>query len=507
MTHIRCLMTAIAVTCILPWTASPVSAAQNDTKISDAIEDEYLFDRIIPINDIDVETIDGIVTLNGRTPNILAKERATAIAETVRGVRSVINLIKVQPTTQITAKELTEDINSALALDPATDSWEITVNASQNGVVTLEGTVQSWQEKQLSSTVAKGVNGVTELNNQIDIEFKKARPDFELRHEITSRLDWDVLIDSPVIKVSVTNGKVELSGTVGSAAEKRRAERQSWVAGVKDVNADKLKVRDWADDTDTRDRAFVHRTDEQISSAIKDSIVYDPRVFSGNVTPTSLNGWVTLRGVVDNALAKEAAETVARHTTGVHGVNNRLKVRSESTVNDRDLEDNIELKLSMDPWVNESEIKTGVESGTAYLRGNVDTWFEKTRAETLAHGVNGVRGVENRLAVEDSESMLLYNPYIWSLHPHPWRYYPYTPGSVTFHTRTTNRNIEENIENELFWSPFVDSDEVDVQVTAGVATLTGDVDSRREREAATENAWEGGATAVINKLTIRKDNS
>jgi osmotically-inducible protein OsmY len=54
----------------------------------------------------------------------------------------------------------------------------------------------------------------------------------------------------------------------------------------------------------------------------------------------------------------------------------------------------------------------------------------------------------------------------------------------------------------LFWSPFVDSDDVTVSVEAGVATLTGSVDSLGEYNAARENAFEGGAITVINKLEL-----
>ena len=67
----------------------------------------------------------------------------------------------------------------------------------------------------------------------------------------------------------------------------------------------------------------------------------------------------------------------------------------------------------------------------------------------------------------------------------------------------SDSEIVSEIESELWWSPFVDSDQVEVSVDNGVATLTGSVDSWAERNAATDNAYEGGATLVDNDLVVR----
>jgi osmotically-inducible protein OsmY len=42
-------------------------------------------------------------------------------------------------------------------------------------------------------------------------------------------------------------------------------------------------------------------------------------------------------------------------------------------------------------------------------------------------------------------------------------------------------------------------------VTNGIATLTGTVGSWSERQAATKNAYDGGATLVSNDLTVDYD--
>ncbi len=139
-----------------------------DRSISDAVEDEFLLDRGVFAHLIDVNTEDGIVTLNGRVSNILAKERAARIAGIVKGVRAVVNRIEVDPIKSLTDQEIRNDVKEALLTDPATDSYEIDVQV-RNGIVTLSGRVDSWQEKNLCETVAKGVIGVKGTNNEIQV--------------------------------------------------------------------------------------------------------------------------------------------------------------------------------------------------------------------------------------------------------------------------------------------------------------------------------------------------
>ena len=49
----------------------------------------------------------------------------------------------------------------------------------------------------------------------------------------------------------------------------------------------------------------------------------------------------------------------------------------------------------------------------------------------------------------------------------------------------------------------MDEDDITVQVSDGVASLTGAVDTLRDRRIATVNAYEGGARQVRNHLKVR----
>ncbi|MFW6154254.1 MAG: BON domain-containing protein [Planctomycetota bacterium] len=478
--------------------AAPAGAAElDDQDIADAIENELLFDPAVAVNDIDISVANGIVTLTGTTDNILARHRAERIAETVRGVKAVVNRITVDPPTERSDAAVRQDVLAALATDPATESYDLDISVD-DGIVTLRGTADSWAERRLAGTVARGVRGVLGVINEVDVIATGDRPDSEIKAEVTQALHWDVLVDHGLIEVTVEDGKVMLSGTVGSAAEKRRARFDAWVGGVTEVDASALEVEPWARDEDLRPATDVAPSDERIEQALNTALIHDPRVLSLHVTPDVDDGVVTLRGNVNNLKAKRAAAQVARNTMGVARVVNRLKVRPDAMMSDAEIAVNIRQALRRDPYVERREVIVDVTGGTASLTGTVDSYFEKRQAQDAASRVNGVTRIRNNLDVSDP-GPLAYDPYVYDdyFYGEPW--YDYEP-QVTFET---DAQIADEINEELRWSPFVDGNDVTVTVMDGIATLTGMVDSWREYNAATENAYEGGAVWVDNDLTIQ----
>jgi osmotically-inducible protein OsmY len=129
----------------------------------------------------------------------------------------------------------------------------------------------------------------------------------------------------------------------------------------------------------------------------------------------------------------------------------------------------------------------------------VDSFYEKARAEDLASEVRGVYAVNNHLIVNKSWDPFVYKPYVDDSYIYDYDWYTYQPNVTSW---KNDQEIADNIESELFWSPFVDSDQVTVTVDDGKATLTGTVDSWSEYDAASQNALEGGAVVVDNELRI-----
>ncbi len=469
-----------------------------DENVRDAVEDAIFFDKAVQLDPIDVTCVDGIVTLSGTTDNILAKKRAARLAETVKGVRSVVNRISVKPRVDRSSSALKNAVEVALLADPAADSYEITVEADSTGHVTLTGTVESWQEKQLAEKIAMGVSGVTGITNNIEVEYESDRADHEIKPEVEEALEWNALVDHQFVEVSVNDGKVKLTGTVGTAAEKRQARYAAWVAGVDEVDDSGLKVRKWARDEERRNTTYTVKPASEIKDAIRDANLHDPRVKSFNVDPNVSGSVVTLRGVVDSLRAKRAAAQNARNTVGVSRVKNRLKIRPAVAHTDEKIENDVRDALLRDPYVDRYEITVNAINGTVYLTGSVDSYFEKAQAEDAAARVKGVVEVSNALTVTETQRPMIRDPYVYDTYTYDYDWYDYEPANAV----KPDSQIRQSIEDQLWWSPFVDSDEVIVTVEDGVATLTGTVDSWSEYRSATENALEGGAIAVDNDLAV-----
>lgn len=470
-----------------------------DDRIARAIESELWGAKGVNANQIDVKVQEGIVTLNGKVNNLLSQESAVRIAKMTKGVRSVVSQLQVKAW-NIVDKQLRGDVQSALSRDPATDSWELQVDASK-GKITLTGTVESYAERELAGKVAKSVKGVEQLDNKVNIKYRTDRSDYEIQQDIQQRLNWDSRLDDELVTVTVKDGKVTLSGSVGSDYEKSLARSDAWVGGTKSVNDEQLTVEWWSRDDMQRKTAWPSLGDDKVVKAIKDAFVYDPRVFSFNPEVSVENGVATLTGVVDNLKAKRAAAQDAKNTIGIYRVKNYLKVRPAMARSDDEIASDLRNSLLADPIVDRFQIVPSVRDGAVYLYGDVDSYFEKQQAGDLASKVNGVTDVHNHLTVT-------YGDLSYPLYPY-YDHYDWDPTlyDYDFDYSTTrskpDNEIKEEIDSQLWWSPWVDSDAVTVSVADGVATLTGMVDTWSERDKAAENAIEGGAVKVVNKLDVQ----
>lgn len=472
--YVRPWLSFLLVPCLmllLGSTALPQEEKLDDKDITTAVEQELARDAYVPYNRIDVKTTDGVVTFTGTVQDLLAKKRATKLAETIKGVRSVINRIDVTPIS-IEDSALRKEIEEILRADPATDAYQISVVVN-DGTVTLLGEVGSWPEKKLCTRLVQGVKGVVDVKNHIEVKQSAERSDSEIVTELERRLSFNVWLEGGDIDVDVNDGKVTLTGTVGSAAMKRRAGDLAWVHGVTAVD-NQLKVEWWAREELKRKYAYTPKSDKEIARAIEDAFLYDPRVMAFNPEVAVENGVVTLRGIVDNLEAKGAAERDARNTRGVWMVKNLIKVRPDVEMSDEDIAERVRRTIRSDPALERHEITVTVYNGKVYLHGAVDSKFEKKRADARVARVKGVVDLENNLAVDRS-----------------W-------------VAKTDWEIKKNVESELFWNSLIDSETITVTVSGGEVTLKGSVADRQAYHAATEEAYEGGARVVHNQLEIRE---
>ena len=470
------------------------AAGLSDDQITAAVVLELIQDPSIDAAHIRLETHDGIVELEGSTTNVLGKQRAAAHAELIKGVRAVIDRVKVEPP-EVSDEELLESVHHALVLDPAANSYQIQIGAHR-GIVTLQGAVDSFAQRQLADVVASGVRGVREVENRITIRPSPSRPDSEIEADVSDRLRWDVLIDATKLSVESEDGMLSLDGRVGTPAERSRAYANAWVRGVRSVDVSELYVSPELTDHELR-RASAHPPDTEVANAVGEALSYDPRVQRGDVRIRVANGVVALEGQVDNLKAKRAAEEDARETVGVVRIDDRIAVRTAEQIQDREIAQRVGLMLALNPRTSGYPIAVEARDGLVVLRGAVSSYFEKAQAEDLAAGVLGVHDVENDLSVHAQILPYTRDPYLY-----PYELYgPERAGAAT--PTRSDAEVAQAIERKLLWSPFVDASHIGACVNDGKAVLTGFADSAREYETAARLALDSGAVVVSNQLVLR----
>jgi osmotically-inducible protein OsmY len=505
----------------------PLYAAITEKKITDAgitvaVEDGLILNRGVFPNDVDVDTRQSIVTLSGSVDNLLAKERILQIAESVRGVLGVIDRLTVTPVSRTDA-DICKDIQEALKQDPATESYQIIVSV-KDGVATLTGSVGSYMEKKLAARAAEDVRGTKDVRNDIVINYAAKRSDREIAADIKDRLQWDIWINGETVNSSVKDGLVTLTGPVGSVISKLRAYEDAWVNGVKSVDNSRMTIDPWVYDYARKKLKYVNLSDDTIKKAVLEAFRFDPRVsaFSPNVAVDG--GVVYLSGTVGNLKAKTFAEQDAKNIVSVWQVDNFIHVRPKQQLADSEMKTQLTKSLSRDPLLDGDTINATVTNQIADLSGTVGSNFRKIEAQDVASRTKGVVSIRNHLKVEKDGSSASYNlpddpTYDWFYKDRSSYDLPYYPtydwlykdgssykisGVLGPQPNLSDEQIAKKIEDGFFWEPYVDKDAVKVDVEGGVATLTGKVGTWIGWNEINKDAYNGGATKVVNRVRIDK---
>ncbi len=147
----------------------------DDTVITGKIKADLIGDPVTKAHEIDVEVFKGRVQLNGFVRTNDMRRRAVAIARQVNGVVAVDNNLKLKGAdngstgNQIDDGMLTARIKTALVEDSRTKALQINVE-TRNAVVLLSGFVNNAAARTAAGELARGVPGVTRVDNQIAVK-------------------------------------------------------------------------------------------------------------------------------------------------------------------------------------------------------------------------------------------------------------------------------------------------------------------------------------------------
>jgi osmotically-inducible protein OsmY len=202
--------------------------------------------------EITVEVHAGVATLGGVVDSDVEKQAAVGVAEGVPGVKRVDSRIQVRRTAVRSDGDIAADVRARLARDARVDGERIEV-VVENGGVTLLGDVRSARERSDAAGDAwvAGVRDVDVSNLEVrgwepeDVREHKPdrKTDPEIRRAVADALRYDPRLEPCGVQVRVAEGRVTLSGTVGTRESSRAAEDDALnTVGVTGVQ-NRLRIR------------------------------------------------------------------------------------------------------------------------------------------------------------------------------------------------------------------------------------------------------------------------
>jgi hypothetical protein len=112
--------------------------------------------------------------------------------------------------------EIEADVRAEIALDPRIPNVEEIAISTQEGGVTLRGTVGSFGQRRAAVSDARKIAGVYDVYDELKVRLldDSRREDAEIRGVALQMLMWDAELASDLVDVSVEDGWVTLKGDV-----------------------------------------------------------------------------------------------------------------------------------------------------------------------------------------------------------------------------------------------------------------------------------------------------
>ena len=204
---------------------------------------------------IGVTFADGVVTLTGEVDGIAAKKIALEVAAAPSPVTGVVDRLRVGPSERMEDGVIRDHVCNALISEPAFSSYSIHALVKQememvraleapgvleveinDGVVILNGTVESISHKRLAGVLAWWVPGSRDVVNGMELSPPMEDNDDEVTDAVRLVLEKDPLVNASQIRIHSRDYVVTLDGAVSTENSKMAAEADAWyIFGVNRV--------------------------------------------------------------------------------------------------------------------------------------------------------------------------------------------------------------------------------------------------------------------------------
>jgi osmotically-inducible protein OsmY len=204
---------------------------------------------------INVSFADGIVTVSGEVEGIAAKKLALEIAAAPAPVSGVVDRLRIERSEPMEDGAIRDHVCNALLSEPAFSSYSIGALVKQDmemvrslgspgrleveindGVVVLNGTVESISHKRMAGVLAWWVPGSRDVVNGLELSPPMDDNDDEVTDAVRLVLEKDPLVNASQIRIHSQNCVVTLDGAVVTDNSRMAAEADAWyIFGVNRV--------------------------------------------------------------------------------------------------------------------------------------------------------------------------------------------------------------------------------------------------------------------------------
>jgi osmotically-inducible protein OsmY len=215
---------------------------KTDAQIKREVLGEFQWDSRVDETDVGVEVDKGVVTLTGTVSSYAIRQAAQEAAHKIWGVLDVANDIhvKLPGSKERTDTDIAQSVRSALRWNDMVPADKIQTTVSQ-GVVTLEGKVDQWYQREEAERVVRNLTGVKFVIDRLQVSGPTVEAS-KVKQSIEDALERRAERTANRIAVSVVGGTAKLSGTVRSWQERQAVVGAAkFTPGVHDVE-DSLRI-------------------------------------------------------------------------------------------------------------------------------------------------------------------------------------------------------------------------------------------------------------------------